>query len=110
MAKAEKRFLLKHDVPMLEQVLVQALAVAGWKSSLMSRHQISTRPMAKAISDGGAAFDGSFSAILTWDEHPDRIDILAVVSENRSNAAVMTACNDLCNTVVAAIPDQFLFS
>jgi hypothetical protein len=104
-AKAEKRFLLKHDVLLLEQVLVQALITAGWQSSLMSRHKITTRPMAKAINNGGIAFDGIFSAILTWDDHPDRIDVLAVVSESRSNEAVMAACFDLCNVIVAAIPE-----
>ena len=106
MAKAEKRFLLKHDVTSLEQVLVQSLVAAGWQSSLMSRHKITTRPMAKAIDDGGVALHGIFSAILTWDEHQDRIDVLAVVSESRSNEAIMTACTDLCNIIVAAIPDR----
>jgi hypothetical protein len=104
-AKAEKRFLLKHDVLLLEHVLVRSLIAAGWPSSLMSRHKITTRPMAKAINDGGVALDGIFSAILTWDDYQDRIDVLAVVSESRSHEAVMAACTDLCNIIVAAIPE-----
>ena len=105
MAKTEKRFSVRRDTPLLEQVLVQSIVAAGWKSSLMSRHRIETRQMSKSVSDNGVPVNGVFSAILTWDEHPDRIDVLAVVSESTSNSAVVIAsCSELCESILAAIP------
>jgi len=106
---AETRFSLKRDVQSIEQVLIQALVAAGWKSSLMKRNKITTQSVAKTVSAGGVSFIGNFSAISTWDQRQDRTDVLVVVSERASFApALSSTCADYCNAIVAAIPENCL--
>jgi hypothetical protein len=108
---AETRFSLKRDLASIEQVLVQALVAVGWKSSLMSRNKITTQALSNTVTAGGDTYVGSFSAIVTWEEKPNGIDVLVVVSERASNAPALSAtCSDLCNAVVAAIPDNCVLS
>ena len=108
---AETRFSLKRDIPSIEQVLIQALVAAGWKSSLMSRNKITTQALSKNVSAGGDSLVGSFSAIVTWEERPDKIDVLVVVNERASNTPAMSAkCADYCSAIVAVIPYNCLLS
>ncbi len=105
MSTAETRFSIKRDVPSIEQVLIQALVAAGWKSSLMSRNKITTQPLSKTVISGSDSFVGNFSAIVTWEDCQDRIDVLVVVSERASSTPALAAkCADYCNAIVAVIP------
>lgn len=109
MSTAETRFSLKRDVTSIEQVLIQALVAAGWKSSLMSRNKITTQALSKTVSVGGDSLVGSFSAIVTWEERPNAIDVLVVVTERASNSPAMSAkCADFCTAVAAVIPYNVL--